>query len=180
MLLRKMHCVCSCVLVCGIKFGPVISAANVKRVEGWETMFMKPTHPFTAKERHWCAQVTQPGKPEHYLNSWLLDSKAHAVSSKLCCCCVHTKTHILSHVFLPNPMKSELYHPRLRDDEIEDEKLMETSVSEMNVVHVPFAQLWKRLWFVLGKTLWLSQPNSKDQLSRVVTVVFPTSCLKEP
>lgn len=34
MLLRKMHCVCSCVLVCGIKFGPVISAANVKRVEG--------------------------------------------------------------------------------------------------------------------------------------------------
>lgn len=135
---------------------------------------------FTAKERHWCAQVTQPGKPEHYLNSWLLDSKAHAVSSKLCCCCVHTKTHILSHVFLPNPMKSELYHPRLRDDEIEDEKLMETSVSEMNVVHVPFAQLWKRLWFVLGKTLWLSQPNSKDQLSRVVTVVFPTSCLKEP
>lgn len=42
-------------------------------------------------------------------------------------------------------MKSELYHPRLRDDEIEDEKLMETSVSEMNVVHVPFAQLWKRL-----------------------------------
>lgn len=31
-------------------------------------------------------------------------------------------------------MKSELYHPHLRDDETEEEKLIEVSVSEMDIV----------------------------------------------
>lgn len=39
-----------------------------------------------------------------------------------------------AHIPPPKPMKSELYHPHLRDDETEEEKLIEVSVSEMDIV----------------------------------------------
>lgn len=45
--------------------------------------------------------------------------------------------HAVSHIFLPKkPVKSELYHLQLRDDEAEDETSIEPSVLEVNVVHV--------------------------------------------
>ena len=42
----------------------------------------------------------------------------------------------ISHIPPSEPVKSEFYHLYLRDDDTEDEKFIDTSVLEKDVVHV--------------------------------------------